>query len=281
LAGASSDGADVGRARLAVLIDADNAQASLVGAVLAEVATLGAAQVKRAYGDWTGSALKSWKEHLLAQSILPVQQFAYVSGKNATDAAMVIDAMDLLYRGRLDGFCLVSSDSDFTRLAVRLRESGRAVYGFGERKTPRPFVAACNKFVYVENLVSPPARVALPVASDADVSVGESPAPRARPAQRATSLGARLRGDTALVQTLLDAVEEASGDDGWASQAYVGHLINRRLPDFDPRTYDCRKLGELIAAIGLFDIDRRAVGPGKPAAVYLHAKRRPGPPASR
>jgi len=136
-------------AKLAVLIDADNAQPSVVEELLAEVAKYGTAHVKRAYGDWTGTSLRGWKEHLLAQSIQPVQQFAYTTGKNATDAAMVIDAMDLLYTGRLDGFCIVSSDSDFTRLAARIRESGLTVYGFGERKTPKPFVAACDKFIYL------------------------------------------------------------------------------------------------------------------------------------
>src|SRR5580658_1825263 len=139
-------------ARLAVLIDADNAQASITDGLLAEIAKYGTAHVKRAYGDWTGTSLKGWKDQLLAQSIQPIQQFAYTRGKNATDAAMVIDAMDLLYSGRFDGFCIVSSDSDFTRLAARIRESGLTVYGFGERKTPKPFVAACDKFIYIENL---------------------------------------------------------------------------------------------------------------------------------
>ncbi len=136
-------------ARLAVLIDADNAQPSITEALLAEVAKYGTAHVKRAYGDWTGTNLKGWKDKLLAQSIQPIQQFAYTKGKNSTDAAMVIDAMDLLYSGRFDGFCIVSSDSDFTRLAARLRESGLTVYGFGERKTPRPFVAACDKSYFI------------------------------------------------------------------------------------------------------------------------------------
>src|SRR5499425_3500011 len=139
-------------AKLAVLIDADNAQPAITEGLLAEVAKYGTAHVKRAYGDWTGTSLKGWKDQLLAQSIQPIQQFAYTTGKNATDAAMVIDAMDLLYSGRFDGFCLVSSDSDFTRLAGRLRESGQTVYGFGERKTPKSFVAACDKFIYIENL---------------------------------------------------------------------------------------------------------------------------------
>src|ERR1700754_707403 len=141
--------------RLAVLIDADNAQPSIAEGLLAEVAKYGTAHVKRAYGDWTGTSLKGWKDQLLAQSIQPIQQFAYTIGKNSTDAAMVIDAMDLLYSERLDGFCLVSSDSDFPRLAARIRESGLIVYGFGERKTPKPFVAACDKFIYIENLTYP------------------------------------------------------------------------------------------------------------------------------
>src|ERR1700688_1310818 len=135
-----------------VLIDARNTQPSITEGLLAEVAKYGTAHVKRAYGDWTAPQLKGWKDQLLSQSIQPIQQFAYTTGKNATDAAMVIDAMDLLYSGRFDGFCIVSSDSDFTRLAARLRESSMTVYGFGERKTPKPFVAACDKFIYVENL---------------------------------------------------------------------------------------------------------------------------------
>src|ERR1700691_2186247 len=190
-------------ARLAVLIDADNAQPSITEGLLAEVAKYGTAHVKRAYGDWTTSNLKGWKEQLLAQSIQPVQQFAYTRGKNATDAAMVIDAMDLLYSGRFDGFCLVSSDSDFTRLAARLRESGLTVYGFGGRKTPQPFVAACDKFIYVENLIAP--QTAAPAGAVL------SPVPRTQ--------AAKLRGDSALVSLLRNAVEASSDDDGWAHLA--------------------------------------------------------------
>src|SRR6516162_6660979 len=188
-------------ARLAVLIDADNAQPALAEPLLAEVAKYGTAHVKRAYGDWTSTSLKGWKDQLLAQSIQPIQQFAYTSGKNSTDAAMVIDAMDLLYSDRLDGFCLVSSDSDFTRLASRIRESGLTVYGFGERKTPKPFVAACDKFIYLENLTAPQA------AAPAGTAVS-APTP-ATPA-------AKLKGDTALVNMLRNAVEASSDDDGWA-----------------------------------------------------------------
>src|ERR1700752_2376269 len=143
-------------AKLAVLIDADNASPAAIDGLLAEVAKYGTAHVKRAYGDWTSTNPRGWKDQLLSQSIQPIQQFAYTTGKNATDAAMVIDAMDLLYSGRFDGFCIVSSDSDFTRLAARLRESGMTVYGFGERKTPGPFVAACDKFIYTEILAAKP-----------------------------------------------------------------------------------------------------------------------------
>src|SRR4051812_15419107 len=237
-------------ARLAVLIDADNAQPSIVEGLLAEVAKYGTAHVKRAYGDWTGTNLKGWKDQLLAQSIQPIQQFAYTKGKNATDAAMVIDAMDLLYSERFDGFCIVSSDSDFTRLASRLRESGLTVYGFGERKTPKPFVSACDKFIYTENLRTPTASTA--------PTENVPSAPRALNPEQ-------LRADTALVNQLRSAVEAASGEDGWARLANVGHLITKQRSDFDARTYGYPKLGLLIEATGLFESERRDVGEGKAA----------------
>jgi uncharacterized LabA/DUF88 family protein len=251
-------------ARLAVLIDADNAQPSIIEGLLAEVAKYGTAHVKRAYGDWTGTSLKGWKEHLLAQSIQPIQQFAYTRGKNATDAAMVIDAMDLLYSGRFDGFCLVSSDSDFTRLAARIRESGLTVYGFGERKTPKPFVAACDKFVYIENLIAPQASV--------PAGAPLSPAPRA-PA-------ATLKGDTSLVNLLRGAVEASSDDDGWAHLGTVGSIVTKQQPDFDSRSYGYAKLSDLMAATALFDLDRRVPGDGKPAVIYARDKRHRAPSAT-
>ncbi|QFU86793.1 NYN domain protein [Amycolatopsis sp. YIM 10] len=245
-------------AKLAVLIDADNAQPAIVDGLLAEVAKYGTAYVKRAYGDWTGTSLRGWKDQLLAQSIQPVQQFAYTSGKNATDAAMVIDAMDLLYTGRFDGFCIVSSDSDFTRLAARVRESGVTVYGFGERKTPKPFVVACDKFIYTENLI-----YSASAAAPADVPL--KPPPRASAAQ--------LKQDTALVRQLRNAVEAASDEDGWAVLAAVGHIITKQRPDFDSRNYGYAKLSDLIAATTLFELDRRSPGDGKPAVIYALDKR--------
>ncbi len=246
-------------ARLAVLIDADNAQPSITEGLLAEVAKFGTAHVKRAYGDWTTPSLKGWKDHLLAQSIQPIQQFAYTRGKNATDAAMVIDAMDLLYSGRFDGFCIVSSDSDFTRLAQRLRESGLTVYGFGERKTPKPFVAACDKFIYIENL-------------SYDESAAEPAGETHKPAGRPTA--AQLKQDTALVNRLRNAAEAASDDDGWAPLASVGHILTNQSPDFDSRTYGYAKLSDLITATTLFEVERRSPGDGKPGILYVRDKRR-------
>jgi uncharacterized LabA/DUF88 family protein len=246
-------------ARLAVLIDADNAQASITEALLAEVAKYGTAHVKRAYGDWTSTNLKGWKDKLLAQSIQPIQQFAYTRGKNSTDAAMVIDGMDLLYSGRFDGFCIVSSDSDFTRLAARLRESGLTVYGFGERKTPAPFVAACDKFIYIENLSN--------AADDADSA--EAP-----PAATSRRSAAQLKADTALVSQLRHAVEAASGDDGWAALAYVGQILTNRSPDFDSRTWGYAKLSDLVTATDMFILENRGPGDGKPGVIFVREKRR-------
>jgi uncharacterized LabA/DUF88 family protein len=255
-------------ARLAVLIDADNAQPSITSGLLAEVAKYGTAHVKRAYGDWTAPNLKGWKDHLLAQSIQPIQQFAYTRGKNSTDAAMVIDAMDLLYSGRFDGFCIVSSDSDFTRLAARLRESALTVYGFGERKTPKPFVAACDKFIYIENLTFD--------AEDDDENVGDAPAKgvSAKPARPKPASAAQLKNDHGLVNFLRNAVEAASDEDGWASLAAIGNIITNQRPDFDPRSYGYGKLSDLVTATTLFETDRRSPGDGKQAIIYARAKRR-------
>jgi uncharacterized LabA/DUF88 family protein len=275
--------------RLAVLIDADNAQPSITEGLLAEIAKYGTAHVKRAYGDWTRTNLRGWKEQLLAQSIQPIQQFAYTRGKNATDAAMVIDAMDLLYSGRFDGFCLVSSDSDFTRLAARLRESGLTVYGFGERKTPKPFVAACDKFIYTENLgFDVPDEDAEDSDEGADEAHGAGEASGAHVANgsaaaRAGTAGgkrasrasaAQLKSDAKLVTLLRNAAEAASDDDGWAMLSAVGEIITKQRPDFDSRSYGYAKLSDLIDATTLFETERRSPGDGKQAVIYLRDKRR-------
>ena len=227
---------------LAVLIDADNAQPSVIEGLLAEVAKFGVASVKRIYGDFTSQRLQGWKQALLKHSIHPVQQFAYTSGKNATDSSLIIDAMDLMYTGRFDGFCLVSSDSDFTRLAQRLREAGLTVYGFGERKTPDPFVQACDKFTYTEVLRQ-------------DAGEAEKPEPaksNGRVAKKATAKTAAAekpkQPQQAPRKLLNQAIEEASDEEGWAQLGAVGSYLNKLRSDFDPRLYGHRKLSELFKA---------------------------------
>ncbi len=240
---------DLSTQKLAVLIDADNAQPAIIEGLLAEIAQFGTAHVKRIYGDWTGTHLKGWKDTLLTHSIQPIQQFGYTRGKNATDSAMIIDAMDLLYTERFDGFCIVSSDSDFTRLAARIREAGLTVYGFGEKKTPEPFVAACDRFIYTELLLEKP----------------EDETPRKR------SSRAELKQDTRLVNLLRNAVEAHADDAGWAHLAPVGSNIAKQAPNFDPRNYGYRRLRDLVEATQLFEIDER--GEGTQRMLYLRDKR--------
>ena len=237
--------------RLAVLIDADNAQPSVIGGLLAEVAKYGVASVKRIYGDFTSNQQSQWKKALLKHSISPVQQFAYTSGKNATDSSLIIDAMDLMYTGRFDGFCLVSSDSDFTRLAQRLREEGLTVYGFGERKTPDAFVQACDKFVYTEVL-----RAQEPVAAPVAPKPAKQPAKQtARAAKQAATPAAvtpapapaKPSGPLPLpLELIRQAIEEGSDEEGWAHLGSVGNYLNKIRPDFDPRLYGQKKLSDLL-----------------------------------
>ncbi|MCY7353689.1 MAG: NYN domain-containing protein [Lysobacter sp.] len=242
--------------RLAVLIDADNAQPSVIEGLLAEVAKFGVASVKRIYGDFTSTRATQWKTALLKHSINPVQQFAYTSGKNATDSSLIIDAMDLMYTGRFDGMCLVSSDSDFTRLAQRIREEGLTVYGFGERKTPDAFVQACDKFIYTEVL-----------RADVTVAAPATPARVARPAKAAAKKTVPAQATTAAAITqpaaiaptpnkptvlplpldlLRRAIEEASDEQGWAHLGNVGSYLTKIRPDFDPRLYGHKKLSDLL-----------------------------------
>lgn len=237
--------------KIAVLIDADNAQPSIIDGLLTEVAKYGIASVKRIYGDWTAPSLKGWKEVLLHHSIQPMQQFAYTKGKNATDSAMIIDAMDLLYTDNFSGFCLVSSDSDFTKLASRLRESGVFVYGFGEKKTPPPFVTACDKFIYTE---------VLRTKSDENEAI----------AKKSSS---QLKQDTKLVNLLRNAAQASSDDSGWALLASVGSNIAKQSPDFDPRNYGYSKLGELVSATKLFDLEERRIGDTNSKALYVRDMR--------
>jgi uncharacterized LabA/DUF88 family protein len=238
--------------KLAVLIDAENAQPSILDGLLSEIAKYGSANVKRIYGDWTLPHLKGWKEHLLQYSIQPIQQFGYTSGKNSTDSSLIIDAMDLLYTGKFDGFCIVSSDSDFTRLASRIREAGLIVYGFGERKTPKAFVSACDKFIFTEVLRSK---------DNGNEKIS----------RKTTS---ELKQDAKLVNLLRNAVEASSDESGWACLAAVGSNIAKQASEFDPRNYGYKKLGELMSATNIFQIEERTVGNGPSKALYLKDKRK-------
>lgn len=229
--------------RLAVLIDADNATATIIEALLKEVAKYGTAHVKRVYGDWTSTHLNSWKDKLNRFAIQPIQQFSYTSGKNSTDSALIIDAMDLLYANNFNGFCIVSSDSDFTRLACRIRESGLIVYGFGEKKTPEPFQKACDKFTYTENLEEAE-----------DQGGGETvKAKRDNPNNNLKS-SLELKENSKLVKLVKNAYEAIAEEDGWASLGELGGQINKLSSSFDSRTYGYKKLGELVKAIDMFEI---------------------------
>lgn len=225
---------------LAVLVDADNVPPSKIGAVLTEVARFGTASVKRVYGDWTAPNLSSWKSAASEHVVQPMQQFANTKGKNATDSALIIDAMDLLYTGRFHGFCIVSSDSDFTRLASRIREEGITVYGFGERKTPEAFRNACDQFIYLDVL--------------------DEPAAESAPTTSQRVAPPKLRSDTKLVSGLRASVATASGEDGWADLAALGSLMRKQQPDFDSRNWGYAKLSDLVKATELFTVELRPSG---------------------
>jgi uncharacterized LabA/DUF88 family protein len=221
---------------LAVLIDADNVSSTRIGAVLAEIAKYGTASVKRVYGDWTKPNLRGWKDAASEHVIHPMQQFDNTTGKNATDSALIIDAMDLLYTRRFQGFCIVSSDSDFTRLASRIREEGVTVYGLGERKTPEAFRNACDRFIYLDVLEQP----------ETDAAATSSPKPRVP--------SAKLRSDTKLLSNLRASVAAASEEEGWANLSAVGSLMRKHQPDFDSRNWGYAKLSDLVREIGLFTV---------------------------
>lgn len=227
---------------LAVLIDADNAQPKIIEELLAEISRYGIASVKRAYGDWTTTNLKGWKDVLHKWAIQPIQQFSYTTGKNATDSSLIIDAMDLLHSGHLDGFCLVSSDSDFTRLATRIRESGLLAYGFGEEKTPEPFVKACDKFIFTEILSAP---------------VSEVAAPKSKVA--------------ALKPLMKEAIDATARDDGWALLSAVGAWTQKKDPSFDPRNYGCKKLSELARKQAYLEVNKPEAD-GSPATLHIRFK---------
>lgn len=271
--------------RLAVLIDADNAQPSVIEGLLAEVAKFGVASVKRIYGDFTSTRATQWKNALLKFSISPVQQFAYTSGKNATDSSLIIDAMDLMYTGRFDGMCLVSSDSDFTRLAQRMREEGLIVYGFGERKTPDAFVQACDKFIYTEVLradvgIAAPAKPARPAKPAKTVTKTNAPVQTTKTVAGFTQPGVPTASPSPNKPTVLPlplellrrAIEEASDEQGWAHLGAVGTYLTKIRPDFDPRLYGHKKLSDLLKHHPRhFAMEERGGGASGSKTIYVRA----------
>lgn len=262
--------------RLAVLIDADNVPYSNIKEMLEEIAKYGTPTFKRIYADWTKPTVSGWKGVLLESAITPVQQYSYTSGKNATDSAMIIDAMDILYSGRVDGFCIVSSDSDFTRLAIRLREAGMKVFGIGQKKTPVPFISACDKFIYIEILKTEEAAGSKPVAKKtrtrksakskvADVpEVVETPATTAQPIEKI---------DKELIKLIADSINDLADEEGWAFLGDLGNLVLKKQPDFDPRNYGFKKLVPLIKSLNLFEINERGTGKNNIILVYVRTKR--------
>jgi hypothetical protein len=249
--------------RLAVLIDADNAQAAVIVGLLAEIARFGEATVRRIYGDFTSPASSSWKKVLQRYAIKPVQQFAYSTGKNSTDSTLIIDAMDLLYTRKFDGFCLITSDSDFTGLAMRLREEGLMVLGFGEKKTPEAFRNACHKFVFTE--VLRPGASTAEAASEAEAEV--------RPVAAKSPADAREAKPKFPKKFVLSALEESVDDSGWAHLGTFGSYLNKLQPDFDSRLYGYRKLSDLVKAkTDLFVTEERHAPGSNRKTLYVRAK---------
>ncbi|MBP5405413.1 MAG: NYN domain-containing protein [Clostridia bacterium] len=240
--------------KIAVLVDAENVSEKYAQVLLDEVTNYGIPTYKRVYGDWTNPQLRKWKDSLLVYSFTPIQQYSYTSGKNASDSAMIIDAMDILYSGKVTGFCLVTSDSDFTRLAMRLREAGMLVLGMGEKKTPQPFIKACEKFVYLEVLSKP---------EDKEEKEEKEEKGEAKPAlkkgKKAAVEGASLKK---VRSTIKDIVNSIGNEEGWVSLAEVGNNLSKRMPDFDTRNYGYTKLIDLVSTFTCFEISRVPVGDG-------------------
>ncbi len=243
--------------RLAVLIDADNIPYSNVKGVMEEIAKYGTPTFKRIYGDWTKPTVTRWKNILLENAITPIQQYSYTKGKNSTDSAMIIDAMDILYSDKVDGFCIVSSDSDFTRLATRLREAGMKVYGIGEQKTPQPFIVACDKFIYIEILSNP------------DVDIEEKIELKAGKIKAKVAIDKIDKTDIHLIAS---SISDLADENGWAFLGDVGNLLLKKQPNFDPRNFGFQKLTPLIKSLSQFEIDKRETDNAGTKLVYIRNK---------
>lgn len=262
--------------RLSVLIDADNVPRKSMKSIMAEIAVYGTPTIKRIYGDWTTPNLAGWKNILLENAISPIQQYGYTTGKNSTDSAMIIDAMDILYSGRTDGFVLVSSDSDFTRLATRLREAGMKVIGIGEKKTPNPFIVACDKFIYIEVIndnsnaleegePTPAANKSPEKIKNAARKKTETPAPENKPT-------GRQQVPEDVVQMIAASVSDLADEDGYAFMGEIGNLLLKKRPDFDPRNFGFQKLTQLIKSLNRFEIDVRQTNYPHIKHIYLRDK---------
>lgn len=264
--------------RIAVLIDADNVPYAHVKGMLEEISRYGTPTIKRIYGDWTSSNLSGWKKVLLENAIIPIQQYGYTVGKNSTDSVMIIDAMDILYTGQVNGFCLVSSDSDFTRLAMRLREAGMRVLGMGEKKTPTPFIAACDRFIYLE-ILNAEKEEQKEEQREENKNEGRSARRRSRPKAAAVDNTASESGeaerakigrvDASLIKLIASSVDDIADENGWAFLGDVGNLIQKKQPSFDSRNYGYRKLTQLIQATGKFEIDQRETANNHIKHVYI------------
>lgn len=251
--------------RLAVLIDADNVPYSNIKGMLEEIAKYGNPTFKRIYADWTKPTVSGWKTVLLENAITPVHQYSYTTGKNATDSAMIIDAMDILYSGRVDGFCIISSDSDFTRLATRLREAGMKVFGFGEKKTPTAFISACDKFIYLEILD----KYKLPeeeLSSPAKVKQKSTRAPAENGKQPISPVTPNL------VKLIADSINDLADEGGWTFLGDLGNLLLKKQPNFDPRNYGFNKLVLLLKSMKQFDVERRDTGKGHVKNFYVRTR---------
>lgn len=246
--------------RLAVLIDAENVPYKKIKGILEEVAKYGLPTIKRIYGDWTNPALSGWKSSLLENAITPIQQYSYTSGKNSSDSALIIDAMDILYSEKVDGFCIVSSDSDFTRLATRLREAGMKVVGIGERKTPNAFIVACDKFIYLEIINAP-------VKKESDISEHHKEDVIVPESKTST-----LEIGEDLINLIAASVNDVADENGWAFLAEVGNLISKKQPDFDARNYGFPKLTLLINSLKQFEIEQRKSGNSRIKHIYIKSK---------
>jgi uncharacterized LabA/DUF88 family protein len=245
--------------RLAVLIDAENIPYAGIREMLEEIAKYGTPTFKRIYADWTKPTVTGWKAVLLEHAITPIQQYSYTSGKNASDSAMIIDAMDILYSGKVDGFCLITSDSDFTRLATRLREAGMKVFGIGEKKTPTPFKTACDKFIYIEIL------------NPVEKSAKQEPAGKEKKSRR-TSPEGRVSFPAMLIKLFHDSINDLADDNGWVYLGDLGNLIIKKQPDFDSRNYGYTKLVSMIRDMPFIEIDERNSGKDKSRLVYVKIK---------